>query len=208
MHVVVAYYGAWVVEEPLGEAIESIRDQIVIETKFGWNINQETGCPAPTASRILVACRLQHAEAAGTDRIEIIYQHRVDAEVPIEEVPAPVKDLIAEGRLLHWGRAKWARKLCVAPILNGRSAPFRTSIQCSGALRRTGFSPPARNWASALVPWSPLGVAFMTGAINENSRFIAGTRHCLLRTRPPLLPWAISGHQQVQRNFIKPQTSA
>lgn len=99
-------YGPHEVERILGEGVEPFRDQIVIATKFGWNIDQETGERKPGLNsrpehiKIVVEGMLKRLR---TDRIDLLYQHRVDPEVPIEDVAGAVKDLMSEGKVLHWG---------------------------------------------------------------------------------------------------------
>ena len=97
-------YGPFEVERILGEAIAPFRDKIVIETKFGWNIDQETGSRLPGLNskpdhiKIVVEGMLKRLR---TDRIDLLYQHRVDPQVPIEDVVGTIQDLIKEGKVLN-----------------------------------------------------------------------------------------------------------
>src|SRR3954453_3352229 len=99
-------YGPWVNEEVVGEAVEPFRDEVVIATKFGWNIDVEGVQQKPPLNS-----RPEHikhvAEASlrrlRTDRIDLFYQHRVDPAVPIEEVAGAISELIGEGKVRHWG---------------------------------------------------------------------------------------------------------
>jgi aryl-alcohol dehydrogenase-like predicted oxidoreductase len=99
-------YGPHEVERILGEGIAPFRNQVVITSKFGWNIDQETGERRPGLNsrpdhiRRVVEGMLKRLR---TDRIDLLYQHRVDPQVPIEDVAGAVKDLMAEGKVLHWG---------------------------------------------------------------------------------------------------------
>src|SRR6476661_8241752 len=99
-------YGPFEVERILGEALVPIRNKVVIETKFGWNIDQETGQRLPGLNsqpghiKLVVEGMLKRLR---TDRIDLLYQHRVDPNVPIEDVVGAVKDLMAQGKVLHWG---------------------------------------------------------------------------------------------------------
>jgi aryl-alcohol dehydrogenase-like predicted oxidoreductase len=99
-------YGPFEVERILGEGVAPFRDQVVIATKFGWNIDQETGERLPGLNskpdhiRLVVEGMLKRLR---TDRIDLLYQHRVDPEVPIEDVAGVVQALMAEGKVLHWG---------------------------------------------------------------------------------------------------------
>lgn len=99
-------YGPLEVERILGEGIETFRDKVVIATKFGWNIDQETGQRLPGLNstpehiKIVVEGMLKRLR---TDRIDLLYQHRVDPQVPIEDVVGVIKNLIQEGKVLHYG---------------------------------------------------------------------------------------------------------
>jgi aryl-alcohol dehydrogenase-like predicted oxidoreductase len=99
-------YGPHEVERILGEGIAPFRDKVVIASKFGWNIDQETGERRPGLNsrpdhiKVVVAGMLKRLK---TDRIDLLYQHRVDPEVPIEDVAGAIQDLKAQGKVLHWG---------------------------------------------------------------------------------------------------------
>lgn len=99
-------YGPWEVEKILGEAIKSFRNKVVIETKFGWNFDQKTGQRLPGLNskpehiKLVVENMLKRLQ---TDRIDLLFQHRVDPEVPIEDVAGAIQDLMKEGKVLNWG---------------------------------------------------------------------------------------------------------
>src|SRR4029453_11686458 len=99
-------YGPHEVERILGEGIEGFRDKVAITSKFGWNIDLETGKRLPGLNskpdhiKLAVEGMLKRLR---TDRIDLLYQHRVDPEVPIEDVAGAVKDLMDQGKALHWG---------------------------------------------------------------------------------------------------------
>jgi aryl-alcohol dehydrogenase-like predicted oxidoreductase len=99
-------YGPHEVERILGEGVAPFRDKVVITSKFGWNIDLETGQRRPGLNskpdhiKLAVEGMLKRLR---TDRIDLLYQHRVDPEVPIEDVAGAVKDLMAQGKVLHWG---------------------------------------------------------------------------------------------------------
>ncbi|MNK59957.1 General stress protein 69 [compost metagenome] len=99
-------YGPFECEKILGEATSSFRDKIVIETKFGWNIDQQTGArlsglnSKPDHIKLVVEGMLKRLK---TDRIDLLFQHRVDPEVPIEDVVGTIQDLIKQGKVLHYG---------------------------------------------------------------------------------------------------------
>lgn len=170
-------YGAHEVERLLGEAVVPIRDRVVITSKFGWNINQETGQRRPGLNskpehvRRVVDGMLQRLR---TDRIDLLYQHRVDPEVPIEDVAGLMKDLMAQGKVLHWGLCEMGQQT----LRRAHAEQPVTAVQNEYSLLWRG----PEEWVLAaceelgigFVPWSPLGVAFLNGAIDANTRFAPG----------------------------------
>ena len=170
-------YGPHEVERILGEGIASFRDKITVATKFGWNIDLETGKRNPGLNskpehiKKVVEGMLKRLK---TDRIDLLYQHRVDPEVPIEDVVGALKDLMNEGKVLHYG-------LCEPGIQTVRRAhkihPI-TAIQNEYSLLWRGpekaIIPLCEELGIGFVPWSPLGVGFLTGAIDANTRFAQG----------------------------------
>ncbi|WP_310593927.1 aldo/keto reductase [Flavobacterium sp.] len=170
-------YGPFEVERILGEAITPFRDKIVIETKFGWNIDQETGNRLPGLNsrpehiKIVVEGMLKRLR---TDRIDLLYQHRVDPQVPIEDVVGAIQDLIKEGKVLHYGLSepgiqtvRRAHKIHpVAAIQNEYSLLWR------GPEKQ--IIPLCEELGIGFVSWSPLGVGFLTGAIDANTSFAQG----------------------------------
>jgi aryl-alcohol dehydrogenase-like predicted oxidoreductase len=170
-------YGPFEVERILGEGIAPFRDKIVIETKFGWNIDQETGARLPGLNsrpehiKIVVEGMLKRLH---TDRIDLLYQHRVDPQVPIEDVVGAIQDLIKEGKILHYGLSepgpqtvRRAHKIHpIAAIQNEYSLLWRGPEK--------EIIPLCEELGIGFVPWSPLGVGFLTGAIDINTRFAQG----------------------------------
>ena len=170
-------YGPHEVERILGEAVAPFRNRIVIATKFGWNIDQETGERRPGHNS-----RPEHIkrvvegmlERLRTDRIDLLYQHRVDPQVPIEDVAGAVKELKAQGKVLHWGLSEMGLRtlrrahaeLPVTAVQNEYSMLWR------GPEREV--LPLCEELGIGFVPWSPLGVGFLTGAIDANTRFAPG----------------------------------
>ncbi|MFV8342524.1 aldo/keto reductase [Flavobacterium sp. XS2P39] len=169
--------GLFEVERILGEGIAAFRDKIVIETKFGWNIDQETGKRLPGLNsrpehiKIVVEGMLKRLR---TDRIDLLYQHRVDPQVPIEDVVGAIKDLIKEGKILHYGLSepgsqtvRRAHKINpIAAIQNEYSLLWRGPEK--------EIIPLCEELGIGFVPWSPLGVGFLTGAIDADTRFAQG----------------------------------
>ncbi len=185
-------YGAHEVERLLGEAAAPIRDRVVITSKFGWNIDQETGQRLPGRNsrpdhvRRVVDGMLQRLR---TDRIDLLYQHRVDPEVPIEDVAGLMKDLMAEGKVLHWGLCEMGQQT----LRRAHAEQSVTAVQNEYSLLWRG----PEVWVLAaceelgigFVPWSPLGVAFLNGAIDANTRFAPGDiRGIETRFSPENLP--------------------
>ena len=170
-------YGPWEVEKNLGEAVSSFRDKIVIETKFGWNINQQTGQreaglnSKPEHIKKVVEGMLKRL---GTDRIDLLYQHRVDPNVPIEDVVGAIKDMIKEGKVLHYGLSEPG----VQTVRRAHAVHPVAAIQNEYSLLWRGpedkIIPLCEELGIGFVPWSPLGVGFLTGSIDANTRFAQG----------------------------------
>lgn len=170
-------YGPHEVERLLGEAVAPIRDRVTITSKFGWNIDQETGQRRPGRNsrpdhvRRVVDGMLQRLK---TDRIDLLYQHRVDPEVPIEDVAGLMKDLMAQGKVLHWGMCEMGQQ----PLRRAHAEQPLAAVQNEYSLLWRG----PEEWVLGaceelgigFVPWSPLGVAFLNGAIDANTRFAPG----------------------------------
>jgi aryl-alcohol dehydrogenase-like predicted oxidoreductase len=170
-------YGPFEVERILGEGIAPFRDKIVIETKFGWNIDQETGKRLPGLNsrpehiKIVVEGMLKRLR---TDRIDLLYQHRVDPQVPIEDVVGAIQDLIKEGKVLHYGLSEPG----LQTVRRAHAVHPVTAIQNEYSLLWRGpekeIIPLCEELGIGFVPWSPLGVGFLTGAIDVNTRFAQG----------------------------------
>lgn len=170
-------YGPFEVEKILGEAVSSFRDEIVIETKFGWNIDQKTGQRLPGLNskpehiKMVVEGMLKRLR---TDRIDLLYQHRVDPEVPIEDVVGTIKDLMKEGKVLNYGLSEPG----VETVRRAHAIHPVTAIQNEYSLLWRGpeetILPLCEELGIGFVPWSPLGVGFLTGAIDANTGFAPG----------------------------------
>lgn len=171
-------YGPHEVERILGEGIAGFRDEITVATKFGWNIDQQTGARLPGLNskpehiRLVVEGMLSRLK---TDRIDLLYQHRVDPEVPIEDVAGVIKDLAGEGKVLHWG-------LCEMGLNTLRRAHAEhpiSAVQSEYSMLWRGVETnnilaTCEELGIGFVPWSPLGVGFLTGAIDEATTFATG----------------------------------
>jgi aryl-alcohol dehydrogenase-like predicted oxidoreductase len=165
-------YGPFTNEELVGEALAPFRDQVVIATKFGFKLS-------PEGKQIGVDSRPQHvkevAEASlkrlKTDRIDLFYQHRVDPDVPIEDVAGAVKELIQEGKVKHFGLSEAG----VQTIRRAHAVHPVTALQSEYSLwTRTPEKeviPALEELGIGFVPFSPLGRGFLTGKIDENTTF-------------------------------------
>lgn len=181
-------YGPHVSEEWVGEALEPFRNEVKIGTKFGFGV--EEGKPtslnsSPAHIRRAVEGSLKRLR---TDHIDLLYQHRVDPNVPMEEVADTVKQLMQEGKVLHWGLSEASarsirRAHAVCPV---------TAVQSEYAIwwrePETKIFPTLEELGIGFVPYCPLGRAFLTGVINENSRFYKpDRRHNLPQFTPEAL---------------------
>jgi len=167
-------YGPFTNEELVGEALQPIRDGVVIATKFGFDIDLETG-----ERRGGTNSRPEHIKAVAdaclkrlrTDHIDLFYQHRVDTEVPIEDVAGAVKDLIAEGKVKHFGLSEAG----VQTIRRAHAVQSITAVQSEYSLFWRGpeveLLPTLEELGIGFVPFSPLGAGFLTGKIDENTKF-------------------------------------
>jgi aryl-alcohol dehydrogenase-like predicted oxidoreductase len=170
-------YGPHEVERILGEGVAPFRDKIVIATKFGWNIDQETGQRRPGLNskpdhiKIVVEGMLKRLR---TDRIDLLYQHRVDPQVPIEDVAGAVKELMAQGKVRHWGLSEMG----LNTLRRAHAALPVTAAQNEYSMLWRGpekeVIPLCEELRIGFVCWSPLGVAFLAGAIDERTRFAEG----------------------------------
>jgi aryl-alcohol dehydrogenase-like predicted oxidoreductase len=154
-------YGPHECERIVGEAIASFRDKAVITSKFGWDV----------------------------DRIDLLYQHRVDPQVPIEDVAGAVKDLMAQGKVLHWGLSEMG----LNTLRRAHATLPVTAVQSEYSMLWRGpeesVLPLCEELGIGFVPWSPLGVGFLTGAIDARTRFAQGDIRAIeTRFSPENLP--------------------
>ena len=170
-------YGPHEVERLLGEGVAPFRDKVQIATKFGWNIDQETGERRPGLNskpehvKRVVEGMLKRLRM---DRIDLLYQHRVDPAVPIEDVAGVVKELMDQGKVLHWGLSEMG----LNTLRRAHAALPVTAVQNEYSMLWRGPEKGVISLCEELgigfVCWSPLGVAFLAGAIDERTRFAAG----------------------------------
>jgi aryl-alcohol dehydrogenase-like predicted oxidoreductase len=166
-------YGPFVNEELMGEALAPVRDQVVIATKFGFDI-EPSG-----ARRAGVNSRPEHIKQVAdaslkrlkVDAIDLFYQHRVDLDVPIEDVAGAVKDLIQAGKVKHFGMSEAAAQT----IRRAHAVQPVTAVQSEYSLwtrdPEAEVLPTCEELGIGFVPFSPLGAGFLTGKINEKTTF-------------------------------------
>jgi aryl-alcohol dehydrogenase-like predicted oxidoreductase len=165
-------YGPFINEELVGEALAPVRDQVVIATKFGFTLSPEgkqTGVNSrPKHVKEVAEASLKRLK---TDRIDLFYQHRVDTDVPIEDVAGALKDLIQEGKVRHYGLSEAGAQT----IRRAHAVHPVTALQSEYSLwwRRpeTDVFPTLEELGIGFVPFSPLGRGFLTGKIDENTTF-------------------------------------
>lgn len=162
-------YGPYINEELIGEALKPLRDQVVIATKFGFNITN--GKMADTNSRPeqIRAAAEGSLKRLKTDVIDLFYQHRVDPNVPIEDVAGTVKDLIAEGKVKHFGLSEAG----VQTIRKAHAVLAITAVQSDYSLwhrkPESEIIPVLEELGIGFVPFSPLGKGFLTGKITDTT---------------------------------------
>jgi len=167
-------YGPFMSEEIVGEALQGIRNRVAVSTKFGFDIDPQTGArrgglnSRPEHIRQVVEAQLRRLR---TDRIDLLYQHRVDPQVPIEDVAGTLKDLIAQGKVLHYGLSEPGLQTVrrahavhpVAVIQNEYSMLWRGP--------EAQVLPLCEELGIGFVAWSPLGMGFLTGTVTPSTRF-------------------------------------
>lgn len=171
-------YGPFTNESLLGEAVAPFRDQVVVATKFGFDINLETGArngglnSRPDHIKAVVEAQLKRLQ---TDHIDLLYQHRVDPAVPMEEVAGAVRDLIQAGKVRHFGLseasvASLRRAHAVQPVaaLQSEYSLWTRDVEHNGALAA------CEELGVGFVPFSPLGAGFLTGKIDEKTQLAPG----------------------------------
>jgi aryl-alcohol dehydrogenase-like predicted oxidoreductase len=167
-------YGPFTNEEIVGEALAPVRGQVVIATKFGWNIDPDTGEQRPGLNS-----RPDHIRRATegmlkrlkTGCIDLLYQHRVDPDVPMEDVAGTVKDLIREGKVRHFGLSEAGME----SIRRAHAVQPVTALQSEYSLwtrePEADVLPVLEELSIGFVPFSPLGKGFLTGTIDETTTF-------------------------------------
>jgi len=164
-------YGPYTNEDVVGEALEPVRDQVSVATKFGWNIaqNKMAGLNSrPSQIRAVADASLKRLR---TDRIDLFYQHRVDPDVPIEDVAGTVRDLIRDGKVRHFGLSEAGaqtirRAHAVQPV-----AALQSEYSLWWREPEREILPTLEELGIGFVPFSPLGKGFLTGTIDDKTTF-------------------------------------
>jgi aryl-alcohol dehydrogenase-like predicted oxidoreductase len=165
-------YGPFINEELVGEALAPFRDHVVIATKFGFKLDPQTGKQAGLDSRPEHIKEVAEAslKRLGVDAIDLLYQHRVDPEAPIEDVAGAVKDLIQQGKVKHFGLSEAGAKT----IRRAHAVQPVTAVQSEYSLWTRGpeaeVLPTLEELGIGFVPYSPLGKGFLTGKMDENTK--------------------------------------
>jgi len=186
-------YGPFTNEEIVGEALRPVRDQVVIATKFGFNADKGVGGGLNSRPEHIRAVCDASLKRLGVEVIDLLYQHRVDTAVPIEDVAGTVKDLIAEGKVKHFGlsepgAATVRRAHAVQPVaaLQNEYSLWTRGPETNGILEV------CEELGIGMVPYSPLGKGFLTGAMGADSKLSEGDFRKLL---PRFTPEAMAKNQ-------------
>lgn len=170
-------YGPWTNEILVGKALAPIRDKVSIATKFGWAIDQTTGVRSPGLNSRPEQIRKvaeNSLKRLGIDTIDLFYQHRVDPDVPMEDVAGTVRDLIAEGKVRHFGLSEASAQ----SIRRAHAVQPVAAIQSEYSLWTRDPEPEILPLCAELgigfVPWSPLGAGFLTGKIDASTEIGRG----------------------------------
>jgi aryl-alcohol dehydrogenase-like predicted oxidoreductase len=164
-------YGPYTNEDVVGEALEPVRDQVSIATKFGWNIveNKTAGLNSrPSQIRAVADASLKRLR---TDRIDLFYQHRVDPDVPIEDVAGTVRDLIRDGKVKHFGLSEAGAQTIRRAHAEQPVAALQSEYSLWWREPEREILPTLEELGIGFVPFSPLGKGFLTGTIDDKTTF-------------------------------------
>ena len=193
-------YGPFTNEEMVGEALRPVRDRVVIATKFGFNITDGRMAGLNSRPEHIKQVADASLKRLGIEQIDLFYQHRVDPEVPIEEVAGAVKELIVAGKVKHFGMsepsAATARRAhAVQPIaaLQNEYSLWTRGVETNGILAL------CEELGIGLVPYSPLGKGFLTGAMSKDTKLGEGDFRAML---PRFTPEAMA-HNQALVDLLK-----
>ncbi|WP_347259944.1 aldo/keto reductase [Rudaea sp.] len=186
-------YGPFTNEVMVGEALRPVRDQVVIATKFGFNIVDGKQAGLDSRPEHIKAVADASLKRLGIERIDLFYQHRVDPNVPIEDVAGAVKELIAAGKVKHFGLSEPGaqtvrRAHAVQPVaaLQNEYSLWTRGVETNGILQA------CEELGIGLVPYSPLGKGFLTGAMGKDTKLDEGDFRKIL---PRFTPEAMATNQ-------------
>lgn len=163
-------YGPFTNETLLGQALEPFRDHVVIATKFGFEDGDSKKGLDSSPARIRKAAEAS-LQRLRTDRIDLFYQHRTDPNIPIEEVAGTIRDLIAEGKVKHWGLSEAGTETIRRAHAEQPLAALQSEYSLFYREPENEIIPTLEELGIGFVPFSPLGKGFLTGAINETTKF-------------------------------------
>ncbi|MCT8267791.1 aldo/keto reductase [Afifella sp. JA880] len=186
-------YGPFTNEKIVGEALRPMRDKVVIATKFGFNIVDGKQAGMNSRPKHIKEVADASLKRLGIDEIDLFYQHRVDPDVPIEEVAGAVKDLIAEGKVKHFGMSEpgaetLRRAHAVQPVaaVQNEYSLWTRGVETNGILKA------CEELGIGFVPFSPLGKGFLTGAMSKDTKISESDFRSLL---PRFTPEAMEKNQ-------------
>lgn len=189
-------YGPYVNEELVGEALAPVRDQVKIATKFGFKIDGTNGLDSrPERIRRVVEESLRRLR---TDRIDLYYQHRVDLTVPIEDVAGTIKDLIQQGKVLHFGLSEpSARTIRRAHAVQPVSAIQTEYSLIERSVERNGVLQTCEELGIGFVPWGPLGQGFLPGTMEVGVQSTMDPKNDLRATFPRFSSIVMKNNQPI-----------
>ncbi|MGO4549938.1 aldo/keto reductase [Lysobacter sp. 2RAF19] len=189
-------YGPYVNEELVGEALAPVRDQVNIATKFGFAIDGTNGLDSrPDRIRRVVEESLKRLK---TDRIDLYYQHRVDLTVPIEDVAGTVRDLIEQGKVLHFGLSEpSARTIRRAHAVQPVAAIQSEYSLIERSVERNGVLQTCEELGIGFVPWGPLGQGFLPGTMQTDVQATMDPKVDLRATFPRFSPMVVKNNQPI-----------
>lgn len=180
-------YGPYINEELVGEALAPFRGQVVIATKFGWNLGRDVDPQRRVNSRPELIRKVTETSLRKlkVEAIDLLYQHRVDPQVPIEDVAGTVGDLIREGKVKHFGMSEASANT----IRRAHAVQKVSAVQSEYSLLWRGpeaeILPTCEQLGIGFVPFTPLGAGFLSGTIDDSTQFLPGDyRHSVPRLAP------------------------
>jgi aryl-alcohol dehydrogenase-like predicted oxidoreductase len=204
-------YGPYNNEEMVGEALKPFRNQVVIATKFGFDIRNGKSVGVLSKPERIKQAVDGSLKRLQVETIDLLYQHRVDPDVPIEEVAGTIKELIAQGKIKYWGLSEAG----VGTVRRAHAVHPVTALQSEYSLwwrqPEQDILPMLEELGIGFVPFSPLGRGFLTGTMNENTKL---TDNDFRKTNPRFTPEAMKANQVVinllttfakQKNATPPQ---